>query len=191
MVAWAWGGGGVWRPVGSGHLGDGQLVKVLQGLSHLLRADVVNWMSWSLRDGTRGELESHGTPCILFFPQNTDIKYLMFGLACQDLYQVEYKVKCKSRQRLCNKFYLYCLPLYFVNSSMWQETDKHNLIRMQYRKKAFRSSKAESTIFWRCRCCCVCRICPWPALIASQKTLDSGTECVYRYVNKTAGWRGG
>lgn len=47
----------------------------------------------------------------------------MFGLARQDLYQVEYKIKCKSRQRLCNKFYLYCLPLYFVNSSMWQETD--------------------------------------------------------------------
>lgn len=54
-VSW-WGGSSssIWRSVFTGasrlpaDLGNGHPEKVLQGLSHLLWTDVVNWMSWCL-----------------------------------------------------------------------------------------------------------------------------------------------
>lgn len=46
-----WSGGGVRLLV---VLGDRQPVKVLQGLSHLLWTNVINRMSWSLEETTRG-----------------------------------------------------------------------------------------------------------------------------------------
>lgn len=54
-VSWWGGSSSVWRSVFTGasrlpaDLGNGHPEKVLQGLSHLLRTDVVNWMSWCLK----------------------------------------------------------------------------------------------------------------------------------------------
>lgn len=53
-VSWWGGSSSIWRSVFTGasrlpaDLGNGHPEKVLQGLSHLLWTDVVNWMSWCL-----------------------------------------------------------------------------------------------------------------------------------------------
>lgn len=60
--------GAVGLPASGGGLGNGQLVEVLQGLGHLLWADVVNGMSGSLWGGTMGELPYRKSHLSVSFP---------------------------------------------------------------------------------------------------------------------------
>lgn len=77
-------------------LGDRQLVKVLQGLSHLLWTNVVNWMGWCLHMRTRQK------NCI-----NCSIVLNSIGLFC-----------CYFAHPACTLYFTHIFPLAYFHFLM-------------------------------------------------------------------------